>query len=331
MIMMRQLDHKTVLVYKQNVHKSYHVKYNVSTFQRNLEDKLFANESDFESLELTRKMETLEMSMRDTVNELISEKYVNKQYSCEWYNDELKVLRVAKNSACMRAGYLQTTESWDEYRRIRNQYNRKINLEKNNSVKNNLIVNRNDHKKLWKILKGLTEMKSASPGYIHFEDDVISDDKEIAIRFNEYFVNSIREIHQSISYVRYERPINLVQYREWSNFAVIRYRDIIEVINSIGSKSVLYDVNIAVIKDSLDISVDLLIELFNDCLRVGLCPDVWKFNVVVPVPKISNTIQANEHRPVNMACSLDKVFQGIVKNQLEKHLKDNDIITEFRI
>lgn len=75
--------------------------------------------SDFESLDLNRKMRMLEIKIRDTVDELISEKYVNDQYSCEWYNDELKVLRDEKNSACMRAGILQTQESWHEYRKKR--------------------------------------------------------------------------------------------------------------------------------------------------------------------------------------------------------------------
>ena len=43
---------------------------------------------------------------------------------------------------------------------------------------------------------------------------------------------------------------------------------------------------------------------------------------VVPIPNIKNTNKADEHKPVNMTNSMDKILQTIVKNEIEEHLEN---------
>lgn len=153
-------DHKTVLIYKRNVQRTFrirkvkdHSRYNSAVFQQSLSERLFVDFAGIESLSLNEKVGILENNVRASVGDLVSEKLINEQYSCEWFDNELKVLREEKNSACMRAGIRQTPECWSEYRQIRNLYNKRLNQKKNCAIKDNIVNNRHDPKRLWKILK----------------------------------------------------------------------------------------------------------------------------------------------------------------------------------
>jgi len=62
-------------------------------------------------------------AMQGCVNELMKSK---TNYSNKWFNNELKELREKRSLASIRANILNDTESWCEYRRIKNLYSKKL-------------------------------------------------------------------------------------------------------------------------------------------------------------------------------------------------------------
>lgn len=49
---------------------------------------------------------------------------------------------------------------------------------------------------------------------------------------------------------------------------------------------------------------------------------------MIPIPKVKGTTKPEEMRPVNTAHLLDKIIQSYVKEQLDDHIRDNELIDE---
>ena len=74
----------------------------------------------------------------------------------------------------------------------------------------------------------------------------------------------------------------------------------------------------------------LLATLFNQSFESGMFPDVLKYTVVVPIPKVKGSNRAEEMRPVNTACTIDKLLQTIVKIQLQEHIDRCNILYTYQ-
>lgn len=71
-----------------------------------------------------------------SVNDLINDKQVTLTYSKKWFGPELRELMRKEGMLHKRAQILNDKTSWMEYRRVRNEYNRKLRAAKNNEIKN---------------------------------------------------------------------------------------------------------------------------------------------------------------------------------------------------
>jgi len=80
----------------------------------------------------------------------------------------------------------------------------------------------------------------------------------------------------------------------------------------------------------MKIEPEILVNIVNDCLVQGKCPDSWKYTVVTPIPKVKNSIKASDKRPINKAPTLDKILQTIVKLQLEEHIQENNLLSMYQ-
>lgn len=98
-----------------------------------------------------------------------------------------------------------------------------------------------------------------------------------------------------------ERRINT-----WSEFELVDAESVIEILDSTKVKSGLNNVNVSVIQMLMQSCPEILVNVFNDCLTTGICPEVWKYT------------------------SINKILQALVKIQLDRHLKDNAIISDFQ-
>lgn len=83
----------------------------------------------------------------------------------------------------------------------RNKYVNKLNYVCRMDAMKSIRKRKGDQKDMWRILKSLINKKCASkPSYIEFENVETTKENEshIANRFNEFFINSVKDIHQRI-------------------------------------------------------------------------------------------------------------------------------------
>lgn len=86
------------------------------------------------------------------------------------------------------------------------------------------------------------------------------------------------------------------------------------------------NINSSLVKDSLDVIGDFLLDLINQSLQTGVFPATWKESCIIPIQKIPGTVKCEEHRPINTLPTLEKLIEYDVKNQLQDYIDNNNLL-----
>ena len=197
------------------------------------------------------------------------------------------------------------------------------------SIKQKISECIHDPKRLWKELKKLTSDCKNNVEYMEIDGKIIFDNLEVPNKFNEFSIKCVKEINDSIVNISYEPPAGVSTFT-WSEFKENSIDDMKEVLSKINTKTGLNNVNGKVIEMFMNNHPDIILNIFNESLRSGVAPSVWKYTVVSPIPKIKNSVKASDMRPINMAPSLDKVLQALVKKQLDEYIQNAKILTRYQ-
>lgn len=152
----------------------------------------------------------------------------------------------------------------------------------------------------------------------------------ICERFNDYFVNSIIEINGKIP--KNKTQIDLNNSDEPSNlkfrFETTNVDELSAILKFLTKKiNKSEKLNSQVWFDSSEYCGHFLADIINESLITGFFPNEWKTTTVIPIPKIKNTKNADEHRGINTLPIDEKVIEVVVKNQLVKFIEDNKLIS----
>ena len=75
--------------------------------------------------------------------------------------------------------------------------------------------------------------------------------------------------------------------------------------------------------------INNLKDLFNQVLVTGVIPEEWKTSKTVLIEKKSKP-KANELRPIALMNCYYKIFMGIIKEKIEKHLENNNLVNNYQ-
>ena len=80
-----------------------------------------------------------------------------------------------------------------------------------------------------------------------------------------------------------------------------------------------------------DVSLDLLLLLFNDLWQSQDFPDGWREATVIPIPKPGkDRTDPNNYRPIALTSCLCKIMERMINHRLTWFLQDNNIITKYQ-
>ena len=68
--------------------------------------------------------------------------------------------------------------------------------------------------------------------------------------------------------------------------------------------------------------------LFRKSLSEGVVPTDWRIANVTPIYKKGKKSDPGNYRPVSLTSIVGKLMEGHIKRELEKHLEENDLITD---
>ena len=128
----------------------------------------------------------------------ISEKWIGKK----WYCDDIKIACQHRDNAFLMAKRTQLQDDWHSFRILRNKVVKLIKKKKKEYFNQQINVNKNNSKQLWKtiknIIKGDSRQETVNGDLIFDGEDTTYKENDDANNFNRYFVNSIKSIIDNI-------------------------------------------------------------------------------------------------------------------------------------
>lgn len=225
--------------------------------------------------------------------------------------------------------------AWNQYKYLRNKATALIKKNKSEYWHGVIDEVKGNSKRMWKTLKCIIKSKSTKSNddvtEIVFSDGPCKDATLIADKFNQYYVDSILEIVNSIPCDDSDDVINTEVYTDsqMCNFPPVSMSALADLIMDLPNKSCTEEgINANVLKVAFPAIKFELLNVVNLSLASGTFPDNWKLSTIIPIPKVINTKMASEFRPLNMLPVYEKVMEMIVHKELYNYLSVNNLLCD---
>ncbi len=243
-----------------------------------------------------------------------------------------------------------TNINWKIYKRQRNFCVNLLKKEKREYY-NNLNTNKfTDNKTFWKTIKPLfsDKQKDFQKDFILIDnDEIISDDKLVAEKMNNYFMdvidsldiepfikidksesyyNSIENIvekysdHPSI--LKIKKHINIVEKFSFKKTTKKEIQDNIKLLNT-KKTTVDGDIPTKMLVLTNEISSEIITNIYNDSKEIQLFPNSLKSADVKPIYKKSEKTNKENYRPISLLPTVSKVFERDMYSQIIKYIDNH--------
>ncbi|XP_046628200.1 uncharacterized protein LOC124309028 [Neodiprion virginianus] len=218
-----------------------------------------------------------------------------------------------------------------EYNSYCKLLNKLISLTKN-EYENEMVKNiYKDSRKLWNYVNGkLGKNKNVSTeiDYIIRNEEIVTDNRDIADKFVDFFSNIGDELAKKIDKLQVNIEKNV---KHNSNSIFLTPTDSFEIektILDLKDKSGGVDgISSKVLKIiANDISVPLEY-IFNMCINRVIWPSALKKTDIIPIFKSGNKHLTTNYRPISLISNLAKIFEKIIFNRLYSFCISNILIS----
>ena len=251
-----------------------------------------------------------------------------------WIKDELLELRNEKEAAFRKNLLEPSPENEKEYKELRNKFTQRERTAQR-KYNENRLNNAKNSKEKWSILNGISRRKSKNKDEIReleVENETITDPKEIASCFNNYFTNIGPNLAQNIEATPIS-PNDYLKDRVENTFEFSHISEIAteKLINSAFSKSKapgLDEINGSILKENSDILSLPISFAINASLAHGIFPDKLKIASITPIFKnVDSKTNHSNYRPISLLPAVSKLFEKTIVLQLTKFFNDNNVFS----
>ena len=235
---------------------------------------------------------------------------------------------------------------YSQFKILRNKVQYDINKAKTHYYKDKVEDNKNDPKKLWRILndlgtgKGKGNTSNSSRIGLNIEGEICFDKSKVAESFNNFFVtiaSSLVNLLPSVSgkfgfdfvsnfYKQRHVKQNSFNLTSATEDQVYNHLMKINVSKSTG----LDNLPAKFVKEAAPVISKPLTHIINLSIESGEIPTDMKKARVVPIFKKNNKTEAGNYRPVSILSVVSKIFERIVFDQLQGYLRNESLLYEFQ-
>jgi hypothetical protein len=247
--------------------------------------------------------------------------------SFKWYNEDLKNMKIVRNTAHQEWRTNKSDTNWNNYKISRNKYKNALISAESEFISSQLSNNKSDPKKLWKILKSIyCDDKNNRINSIKFDGENITDDKIICDKLNSYFISSIENLAERIPKINRD-PVREVYVKSVFTLKPINVSELKLFVKQIEKKSFVNNINGRVLNDAMchEAFSYCFCDIINYSFMSGTFPDPFKTSIIVPIQKVKNSINHDELRPVNRLKIEESLIERVVKFQLIDYFEHNDL------
>ena len=192
---------------------------------------------------------------------------------------------------------------------------------------------KNNIKKTWNLINRTIKQNSKSNKKniekILYNNELLTDDKDIANSFNDFFSNIGNSIASGLPNSNQNGHLQFMtgNYVNSFFFASIDSNDVNFIISFLKNKSCnINTIPTKVLKYISPTICVILSCLINKSFECGIFPDILKVAHVVPIYKDDDKLDVSNYRPISILPVLSKEFEKAVFKQLYKYLTSNSIL-----
>ena len=204
---------------------------------------------------------------------------------------------------------------------------------KSNYYKQKFDENKYDNRKTWDTIREVINKpnsKHQMPSYFIHDNDCLTDPKEIANKFNDFFVNIGPNLADRIDTQDKPPFATYLQTKVEStfHFETINEQITMKLISDMKTKSScgIDKMSLALLKACSALLVSPLTAIINQSLTSGIFPDDLKTAKILPVYKKEDEHYFDNYRPISLLPSISKVFEKIAHQQLFTYLSRNKLL-----
>jgi hypothetical protein len=186
---------------------------------------------------------------------------------------------------------------------------------------------RGDSREMWKTLKYF--LKSFAKQKMSKNIEFADKSESLENNFNNFFVQSIETLSESITPPTEEELAILseIPSKEQSfEFHPIDETTLLKIIKTLKFKAVPDNINLHIILNTLEEIIPLLLNVINTVIAEQTFPECWKIAMVVPIPKVINSKDPNNYRPINILPLFEKILEIVMSMQITKYIEENRIL-----
>ena len=239
--------------------------------------------------------------------EIVNEKRTKRRYERKW--------RITKANADKERFIIQ-----------KKKYNKLLRNAHTKYMSELVIENSNDPKSLFKLVNSLLKDKCENLLPEH-ESKV-----ELAVRFNEYFIDKVDAIHNNLQNIRTLANSSTKEIRRYhmalTHFKETTADDILRIIQSSPKKSCSLDpVPTWLLTKCESAFIPIITPIINSSLTAAFVPIGLKSAVITPYLKKRNLTRIlKNYRPISNSKYLSKLIERVIASQLHDHLLANNIL-----
>ena len=84
------------------------------------------------------------------------------------------------------------------------------------------------------------------------------------------------------------------------------------------------------LRDGADVLKGAILHIVNLSIESNTIPEIFKYAIVKPLHKKGSRLEPGNYRPISILCTLSKILERAIYNQINQYLTVNDILYEFQ-
>ena len=251
-----------------------------------------------------------------------------------WLTESLKKDIQIKNKMYVRSKRYPTQLNIIAYKKFKRKLNKDLSIAMRAYFNRKLIEHKSNIKKYWETIKEIikTTTKSKYPAYFNNDGTAITDDLDIANKFNDYFINIgpnlAKKIPQSAINIYDHLPGN---YPQSFFLQPTCNEEIRSTVKSLNRAAPGWDE----LTHSTFLSISEFLEepvkhIINLSFAEGVVPVELKIAKVMPLFKADDAHSFSNYRPISILPIISKIFEKLVSFRLIKYLTHYKILYNYQ-
>jgi hypothetical protein len=244
---------------------------------------------------------------------------------CPWYN--YKVLQIlSRKRAISRKQRIYRNYQWKyKLKAISKKLKATIDYEKRKYYSEKLVTQ--NPRQMWRNINQLLGRKEKrNIEVLKLNDELIFNEKVMANKFNEYFIQSIKEV--TPTYSPESCPCNFPSSSKSMCLEEVDEDEVHNAIMLLKNKAApgIDKISTSDVKNLKDLLIPVLCHLINVIFCSATYPDIFKVAIVVPINKTGDTANIKDYRPVSVLPTINKIIEKIMHARIYNFIEKQNVL-----